>query len=481
MSGNHGSIRFTPQNGDPVIREQMSSTDAAWLHMDSPTNLMVVNAVLWFDEPLGWRRLKEVLRLRLAAEFPRFRQRVVESRLPFAGPWWEDDPEFDLASHVHRSVLPAPGDWRALQEFVAGKMAIPLDGSRPLWQLHFVDGYGPGCAVLFRVHHCIGDGIALARVMLSLTDGDTDAGIAPAQAIHPASGPLDTVRSPAARVMTASRELVDTVWHRSADVVAHASEPSDLAAVSRGEAKTLAKLVLTGRDVDTVLKGELGVARHVTWSSPLQLDELKTIGRTFDATVNDVMLTAVAGALHVYLERRQSLVDELRAIVPVNLRRLDEPLPRKLGNRFGLVLLPLPVGIASQRERLIEVKRRMDAIKRSPEGTFSYGFLSAIGLTPRHLQRLLVGQYASRGTAVMTNVVGPRERVHFAGAEVRGIAVWAPCSGEVAISVSIFSYAGEVRLALAVDAGVVPEPEELIEAFDAERQQLSALLPAVVS
>ena len=257
--------------------------------------------------------------------------------------------------------------------------------------------------------------------------------------------------------------------------MASASGPTDVAAVGRGEAKTLTKLLLTGRDVDTVLKGELGVARRVAWSAALRLEELRTIGRAFGATVNDVVLTAVAGALGSYLERRQSLVDELRAIVPVNLRPLDEPLPRTLGNRFGLVLLPLPVGIVPRRERLAEVKRRMDAIKHSPEGTLSYGLLSAIGLTPRHLQNVIIGQYASRGTAVMTNVVGPPERIHFAGAPVRGIAVWAPCTGEVGISVSIFSYAGEVRVGLAVDAGLIPEPQEIIDGLDAECQELSAL------
>ena len=459
-----------------MIREQTSSADAAWLHMDSPTNLMVVNAVLWFDEPLDWQRVKEQISLRLVAEFPRFRQRVVESWLPLAGPWWEDEPEFDLGSHVHHSVLPAPADQRTLQEFVAERMAIPLDTSRPLWQLHLVDGYGQGCALLFRVHHCIGDGIALARVMLSLTDGDPDAGIVDrAQAAHPVARPLDSLSRPAARALTATRGLVETAWHQSMEVATRASGPTDVAAAGRGEAKTLAKLLLTGRDVDTVLKGELGVARRVAWSAALRLDQLKTIGRAFSATVNDVVLTAVAGALGSYLERRQSLVDELRAIVPVNLRPLDEPLPRTLGNRFGLVLLPLPVGIAPQRERLAEVKRRMDTIKHSPEGTLSYGFLSAIGLTPRHLQNVIIGQYASRGTAVMTNVVGPPERIHFAGAPVRGIAVWAPCSGEVGISVSIFSYAGEVRVGLAVDAGLVPEPQEIIDGLEAECQELSAL------
>ncbi len=452
----------------------MSSADTAWLRMDRPTNLMVVNGVLWFDDQLDWPRVREQLRRRLVAEFPRFRQRVVESSVPLYGPWWEDDPGFDMDAHVHQRVLPAPGDQSVLQQLVADAMAMPLDRSRPLWEVHLIDGYGRGCAMLFRVSHCIADGIALARVLLSLTDDGAPADIAPPQAARSGSGPLDKLSHSAARTLTVPRGVAETVWRDLLEVMAHPAEVTDLAAAGRSDAKTLAKLLLTGHDADTVLKGEPGVARRVAWSSPLRLDEVKAIGRAFDATVNDVLLTAVAGALRSYLKRRENLVHELRAIVPFNLRPLDEPLPRKLGNRFGLVLLPLPVGIGDRRERLAEVKRRMDAIKRSQEGAFSFGVLSAIGLTPAQLQNVIFGEFAARGTAVMTNVAGPQEPMHFAGAPVRGAVVWAPCAGGVGISVSIFSYAGEVRLGLAVDAGLVPEPQEIVDAFEVEYRELAA-------
>jgi diacylglycerol O-acyltransferase len=157
----------------------MSNADAAWLHMDRPTNLMVVNALLWFEEPVDVERVREILRSRLVEPFPRFRQVVVERRLGVGVPSWEDDPNFDLDLHVHRLAVPAPGDKRALEELISDLISRPLDRGKPLWDWYLVDGFGAGMAMIVRIHHCIADGIALSRVLLSLTDTHADAGIAP--------------------------------------------------------------------------------------------------------------------------------------------------------------------------------------------------------------------------------------------------------------------------------------------------------------
>src|SRR5512132_3719778 len=130
----------------------MSTADAAWL-------------------PIDWPATQAVLRERLIAPFPRFRQRAVDGR-PGAAPHWEDDPHFDLARHVHRRGVPAPGDRRALEELVSDLIAVPMDRSKPLWDVYLLEGYGKGCALLVRMHHAIADGIALGRVLLSLTDSD---------------------------------------------------------------------------------------------------------------------------------------------------------------------------------------------------------------------------------------------------------------------------------------------------------------------
>src|SRR5512144_1449912 len=127
-----------------MSRQRMSNADAAWLHMDRPTNLMVINSVMWFDEPLDLDRVREILRVRLVERFPRFRQRVVEPPLGIGVPSWEHDPDFDLDRHIHRVALPAPGDQRALEELAADFMTVPLDRSKPLWDAYVVEGYGSG-------------------------------------------------------------------------------------------------------------------------------------------------------------------------------------------------------------------------------------------------------------------------------------------------------------------------------------------------
>jgi WS/DGAT/MGAT family acyltransferase len=458
--------------------QRMSSADAAWLHMDEPTNLMVITAALWFDEPVDWDRARELVHTRLVERFPRFSQRVVEGRAPLTGPHWEDDPNFDVGLHLHHVALPHPGDQAALQELVADLVATPLDQTKPLWHFHFVDGYGGGSAIVVRMHHCIADGIALARVLLSLTDEAPDAGIAPTDDERPMPGdrgPLGAVLAPAANALAAARGAAEAVTHEAIEVLRHPSELLDLAATARDDAEALAKVVLGGPDAPSPLRGELGVAQHVAWSAPIPLDGVKALGHRMSATVNDVLLSAMAGALRSYLRARGGLVDEITAFVPFNLRPLDQPLPPNLGNRFGLVFLRLPVGTGNRRRRLAEIHRQMEQIKRSPEGAVSYGLLEAMGRTPVQVERRLVEMFSAKGTAVMTNVPGPRQRVYFAGSPVRGVLVWAPRSGSVAMSVAIFSYAGEITVGLMVDEGLIPDPEEIIRFFGREVEALSRL------
>jgi hypothetical protein len=130
---------------------RLSSADTAWLHMDRPTNLMVINSVDLFDQPLDWDRVKEITQTRLVDRYPRFRQRVVESRLPLRAPRWENDPDFSLEHHMHHLALPAPGDAAALQGLVGDLMTQPLDRNRPLWHTYMVDGFGTGAAVIHRM------------------------------------------------------------------------------------------------------------------------------------------------------------------------------------------------------------------------------------------------------------------------------------------------------------------------------------------
>ena len=460
--------------------EAMSGADTAWLHMDRPNNLMVISGALWFDEPVDWERLREVIASRLVERFPRFQQRVVESRLPLRGPHWEDDPDFDLDLHLHRAALPAPGDRAALQDLLSDLIAQPLDRSRPLWNWYLVDGYGSGSAIVARMHHCIADGIALARVLLSLTDSSPDAGIEPdnpAETAHHGgiTGAVSDVLHPAREAASLTRRLAGAATHEAIEVARDPSELVDLASAASTDAKALARTLLPGSDTRTLLKGHLGVPERVAWSDPIRLEDVKVVGHAHGATVNDVLVAAVTGALRTYLAERDSLVDELHAFVPFNLRPLDQPLPRHLGNRFGLVRLAIPVGIESPRARLEEVHRRMMEIKSSPEGALSYGVLGALGAAPAAIEQRLLELFSAAGSAVMTNVPGPREPVYLAGTPVRGVLVWAPTSGSVSMSVSIFSYDGEITVGVMSDRGLVPDPGEIVSAFAREVEEMLAL------
>ena len=409
----------------------MSSADAAWLRMDRPTNLMIVNSVLWFDEPVDWDRCKAVFLDRIVARFDRFRQRAAGGLL--TAPHWEDDPDFDADLHFHHVALPAPHDRTALQDFIADRISLPLDHSRPPWEVYLIDDFGSGSAILVRIHHSVADGIALARVMLTLTDGG-----------EPGAGIADRAAGAGTRLngLASAARLATTVVHESVDTLLHPEHARSLAASAAGDAQTLAKLLLPGADPHTAIKGEQSIAHHVAWSAPVQLWRVKRAGRAHGATVNDVLVSAVTAAVGRHLREQGDGVDEVHALVPFNLRPLDQPLPRELGNRFGLVLLGLPVGIEDPQLRLAEVKRRMDAIKSSHEGAFAYGILSLIGRTPARLEERLIDFFSAKGSMVLTNVPGPRRRLSLAGTPLGGVLVWAPCSGSVGMSVSVFSYAG---------------------------------------
>jgi diacylglycerol O-acyltransferase len=445
-------------------RHAMTSADAAWLHMDRPTNLMVINAVLWFDEPLDWPGVQEVFGRRVTDRFSRFRQRVVE-RGPGQGPAWEDDPAFDPGLHFHRLALPSPGDRTALQDVVSDLIATPLDRTKPLWHVYLLEGLGSGCALLVRMHHCIADGIALSRVMLSLTDVDGQpVGFRADGPVQRGGGPLAPLTRPLAQAVRAGR----AVTHEGMETLVHPRHAAQLARAAGNDALTLARLLLPAAERPSPLKGDQRAAHRVAWADPVSLRSVKATGRALDATVNDVLVAAVAGALRRHLVAADAEPGELHAMVPFNLRPLAEPLPRDLGNRFGLVLLALPVGIRRPAARLDAVREQMRAIKHSHEGALAYGILGVVGRTPARVEELLVDLFSAKATMVLTNVPGPPRAVTLAGSPVRGVLVWAPCSGSVGMSVSVFSYAGKVTAGFLTDAGLVPDPQALADDFRRE-------------
>ncbi len=462
------------------MREPMASVDLTLLRLENPTNLMVVTGVLVLGSPIGLERLKATLEARLL-RFDRFRQRVVNLGREQDTSYWQDDPNLDLDYHVQRIALPLPGDEAALQALVSRMISIPLDPDKPLWQFHLVEPYGQGCAVLCRVHHSVGDGQALVQVLLSLTDSGADApsSVAPegTQVAPSRDGPAEP-RPALARLgfaRGAGRKLV----RRGLRLATHPSRVVKLAETGGKAARALGRLALTMPEPNTALSGKLGVAKKATWSAAIPLDSVKFIGRRLGGTVNDVLLSAVAGALRHYLLSRGEAVDgvELHAAIPVSMRSPETG--GALGNQVGAVLLRLPVFLADPAERLKVTRERMDRRKNSLEAPIIYAGLKVLGTLPFGLETSLVDHYSSRLTAVMTNVPGPRERLWLAGAPVDVFMFWVPKTGGVGLGVSLLSYAGEVRVGIISDAGLVPDPEAIVTGFEAEFGALLAQAEAV--
>lgn len=473
------------------MAEDMSNVDVAWLRMELPNNLMMITGLFIFEEVVDWERLKITLEQRLA-RFDRFRQRVVEPRLGLGSPRWEFDSHFNIANHMHRIALPAPGDQEALQALVSDLMSTPLDFSKPLWQYHLVEGYQGGSVLVCRLHHCIADGIALMRVLLSTTDPEADTvWTPPVEEVehHRGRSPWRVLTGPASAALGATRRVTSALVSSGMDLVTNPSHALDYARLGTETTMALGRLVLLPPDPKTIFRGPLQVQKRAAWSVSMPLQQVKAIGKATGATVNDVLLTAVAGALRRYAQEHHQSVEglDVRGVIPVNLRHETKEI--ELGNRFGLVFLELPLGLSKPLERLAELKRRMDEIKDSQEAVVAFALLNAIGMAPGDIENLVVNIFGSKATAVMTNVPGPRQKMYFAGSPIHQMMFWVPQSGRLGLGVSIMSYNNQVWLGVATDEGLIPDPElivdyyrqEIQEMYDLTQPQQSAAAPVSVA
>jgi WS/DGAT/MGAT family acyltransferase len=453
----------------------MSSVDTAWLRMDRPTNRMVIVGVLLFDGPVDYDRLLATFAARFAP-FPRFRCRPVED---LTGAWWEEAPRFRLERHVRRARLPGKADARALKRFAAGLVTKPFDAGRPWWDFTLVD-YAGGSAIVSRIHHSYADGIALIRVMLSLTDTSPDA---PAEVADTPErrrrtappedgGMLGQLFEPLSDLANQALRVSGGVAEKGLEALLNPEKLVQYARVVGSVAGEVAQLATMPDDSRTRYKGKAGAAKRVAWTEPLPLDEVKAVGKVLDCSVNDVLLATVAGALRRYLVEKGDATHglELRAMVPVNLRANEAEI--KLGNRFGLVTLLLPIGIANPLARLYEVHHRMEALKGSYQAPIAFALLGAAGFAPKAVQQQMLDLLANKATAVMTNVPGPQEQLYLAGARLAQIMFWVPQSGDIGMGVSILSYNGGVQFGLITDAGRVPDPENVIAHFRPEFDRL---------
>jgi len=462
----------------PQAIERMSRVDTAWLRMDTDANLMMIVGVWLLRPGLSYDALCERVRTSLLP-YDRFRQRVEEDAM---GASWIEDEDFDIGHHVVRETLHRKRGQTvedALQHRVGDLAAEPLDRAHPLWQLHLVEDLGDGrSALISRIHHCIADGIALISVMLSITDGGAPP---PKRTKHEKAEEesdwfSDALIKPLTGLTIKAIGMYGEGVAKSVEMLANPSQPLfgsvDMARTGFQVINDVAAMALMADDSPTRLKGKATPGKRVAWGQPLALDDVKAVGKALGCSINDVLLSCVAGAIGDYLRDKGDDTDgqEIRAMVPVNLRPLEKA--HQLGNRFGLVPLTLPIGIANPVARVYAVRARMAELKGSYQPLLAFGVLAVAGLLIKPVQAALLNMFGKKATAVMTNVPGPKVPLKFCGSTVEQVMFWVPQSGDIGVGVSILSYGNGVQFGLITDRKLCPDPEAIIARFEPEFEKL---------
>jgi diacylglycerol O-acyltransferase / wax synthase len=459
--------------------ERMSRVDTAWLRMDTPANLMMIVGV-WLLSP---QLSIDDARARFSDTLLKYRRFKQIAREDTMGASWTDDPHFDIAHHVVAETLkPARGQTMldALKVRVADLSATPLKADQPLWQMHLIEDIGGGrSALVARIHHCIGDGIALISVMLSITDGGKAPPVRKQREVQEESDWLsDAVLKPMTDMTIKAIGMYGKGVSKGIDILANPAPmlgSMDAARMGAQVIGDIAAMAMMPDDSPTRLKGKATPGKVVAWGDPLPLDAVKAVSKSLGVSVNDVLLSCVAGAIGAYLRGKgdDPTGQEIRAMVPVNLRPIEKAY--QLGNRFGLVPLVLPIGIDHPVKRVYAVNARMNELKGSYQPLLAFGVLAVAGLLIKPVQEALLGLFAKKATAVMTNVPGPAQPLKFCGRTLEQVMFWVPQSGDIGMGVSILSYGGGVQFGLITDDVLCPDPQDIIARFAPEFDKLLLL------
>ncbi len=455
-----------------VRGERLTTLDTGFLRLETPETPMHIGATFVLDGgPLrdenGVFRLDDVRRHIEARirRIPRFTRRVAEVPFGAGRPLWVDDEEFSISRHVHITSVGGEGGRQDLLDRCAELFRDPIDRSHPLWELWFVDGLADGTIGLVeKVHHALIDGISGVELASALFD--VEPGDRPDEPLRtdPAPGP-GTVRRLVDAVGEQFLDPVDTVGRAMASV---ASAPGE--AVQRaGQFAAVTRELLRPDASAPSTRFNATVGRDRTLRAiTFEVDEVHRVRRSVDATVNDLVLAVVAGAVRAWFAAAGEPAADVHVLVPVSMRRgehADDP-----GNRVGGVMVELPVAEPHQRRRLEIVQDRMRHLKASHEGEGFAAVLDALDHVPAigtaALTRLVAAQPFVN--FVVTNLPGSPVPLHLLGARIDDIVPVVPLGPGLGLGIAVLSYSGHLTISLFADPAVCPDLDVLVDAIGDE-------------
>ena len=455
-------------------KDRLSAIDASFLAQEKHSSHMHVGALVIFDGPApAPEEFYDHLRLRLQL-VPRYRQKLAFPKLEAGRPFWVDDPSFNLDYHLRHTALPKPGSDEQLRNLAGRIFSQRLDRSKPLWELWVIHGLADGrFALISKTHHALVDGVSgvdIATVLFDLTPVPEEP--------EPDDWTPEPEPSDVDLVAEGVRSVVKTPFSLAGRALGAVQHPGETIERMREAAEGLGEVVWAGMNPapDVPLNVEIGPHRRVRWVES-RLADFKEVKNGLGGTVNDAVLTVVAGALRRWLQDRGVRTDglELRALVPVSIRSQDER--GALGNRIAAMRGPLPVYVDDPVERLRVVRESMGQLKESKQ---ALGAEVIAGLTdfapPTLLAQASRLNFSTRlFNLIVTNVPGPQFPLYLLGREMQEIVPIAFLPENHALAVAIMSYNGKVDFGLLADFDAVPD----IDAFATHLEEsLAELLEA---
>lgn len=462
---------MTPQGH----KDRLSAIDASFLHQEKEASHMHVGALVVFEGPAPERddfRAHLESRLRLV---PRYRQKLAFPRLEMGRPFWVDDPSFNIDYHMRHTALPKPGSDEQLRHLVGRIFSQRLDRSKPLWELWVVQGLEKGrFAIISKTHHALVDGVSGVDIATVLFD------LSPVPADLPKDEGWSAEPEPSGADLVAEgvKGLVKTPFELAGRALGAAQRPGETLERVREAAEGIGEVVWAGLNPapDVPLNTKIGPHRRIWWVES-RLADFKEIKNALGGTVNDAVLTVVAGALGRWLRDRGVRTEglELRALVPVSIRTEHDR--GELGNRIAAMRGPLPVYVGDPVERLMTVREAMGSLKESKQALGAEVIAGLQDFAPPTLlaQASRLNFSTRLFNLIVTNVPGPQFPLYLLGREMERIVPIAFLPENHALAIAIMSYNGKVDFGLLADYDAMPDLEAFGGYLD---QSLAELLKA---
>ncbi len=458
------------------LSRRLSPQDATFYYLETPEAPMSIGSVAIFEGHIAYRRFLESIESRIHL-IPRYHQRVLEPPFNMGRPTWEFDPEFDIRRHIIRVPLPAPGTDEQLRELTARLIRGQLDRGKPLWELYFVEGLErERTALVSKIHHCLVDGVSGIELLTVMLDVSAD----PPPVIPPAAELDPELPSQRQLFFDALFDSISESLDRAAGFQLMLTDA--LAGGDRSRINSIGKglraafpYLRTAREKMPFNESFSG-QRKLAWAE-IPFHEARAVRKAHGGTVNDVVLTVLAGGLTYYAQAHDEALEGriARVLCPVNVRREDER--GTLGNRVSMLLVELPLDVDDPVQRLKLITERTSVLKRDSvaDGVEAVADLLG-GLPPPIMLGLtsLPGLPNTIANMVCTNVPGPLIPLYSVGHRLIAHYPMVPIAWSMGIGCAVTSYDQSLYIGLTADRQAAPDVDLLREGIERAWTKLRA-------